>query len=451
MGADGSVPSKSRTECQRLFSDISAASAGLSGMEDYPRFRARKMYRHRPDRISRMWDILLTECRAATMDLAGRIADAAIAIADGRLAYVGPRTALPEGEARVVHSLGGAWVLPGFVDCHTHLVYAGNRDHEAVLRAQGASYEDIARAGGGIMATVRDTRAASEDALLAAALPRALAMVREGVTTVEIKSGYGLDFDTELKLLRVAAAIGERAKLRVCRTLLAAHALPPEFAADREGYIRLVVDDMIPAVAREHLADAVDVFCETIAFTPAETERIFAAAQAQGLHVKLHADQRSDLGGGALAAKYRALSADHLEHLSAAGVTTMAAAGTVAVLLPYAFHYLGDTHRPPIEALRRDGVPIAIATDCNPGTSPIHSPLRLKAVAERVFGLTPDETLFGLTINGARALGIASETGSLAVGKAADLAIWDVADPFDLTYQRLRGRCWRGQLEMSYE
>lgn len=398
-----------------------------------------------------MWDILLTDCRAATMDSAGRIDDAAIAMAGGRLAYAGPRADLPSGVlAHETLRLDGAWVLPGFVDCHTHLVYAGNRDHERALRAQGMSYEDIARAGGGIMSTVRQTRAVDEATLTRLAVARARDMIGEGVTTVEIKSGYGLDLESELKMLRVAGRVGEDLPLRVCRTLLGAHALPPEFKADRDAYLRLICDDMIPAVARDHLAEAVDVFCEAIAFTPAETETIFAAAKAHGQRVKLHADQRSDMGGGALAAKYHALSADHLEHLSEAGIAAMAEAGTVAVLLPYAYHHLGDTHLPPIAALRRAGVPIAIATDCNPGTSPMHSPLLLKQVASEVFGLTPDEALAGMTITAARGLGLEAETGSLTVGKSADLAVWDIDDPDALGPDtgHLRARWYRGQKDM---
>lgn len=395
-----------------------------------------------------MWDILLTDCRTATMDSTGVIGDAAIGIAAGRIAFVGFRADLPAGDvARAVLRLGGAWVLPGFVDCHTHLVYAGNRDRERQMRAEGLSYEDIARAGGGIMSTVRETRAADEDTLADVAVERARAMAREGVTTIEIKSGYGLNLDCELKMLRAAGRVGARVSMRICRTLLGAHALPPEFAGNRDGYIRFVCEQMIPAVAREHLAEAVDVFCEAIAFTPEETERIFAAAKAHGLKVKLHADQRSDMGGGALAARHQALSADHLEHLSEAGVVAMAEAGTVAVLLPYAYHHLGDTHLPPIEALRRAGVPIAIATDCNPGTSPMHSPLLLKQVAQDVFGLTPQEALAGLTINAARALGLEAETGSLRAGKSADLAVWDIGDPSALSPERghLISRIFQGQ------
>jgi imidazolonepropionase len=397
-----------------------------------------------------MWDILLTDCRTATMDSTGVIGDAAIGIAAGRLVFVGSRADLRTGDvARAVHRLDGAWVLPGFIDCHTHLVYAGNRDRERQMRAEGLSYEDIARAGGGIMSTVRETRAADEDTLADVAVERARAMAREGVTTIEIKSGYGLNLDCELKMLRAAARVGDRVPMRICRTLLGAHAVPPEFAGNRDGYVRFVCEEMIPAVAREHLAEAVDVFCEAIAFTPEETERIFSAAKAHGLQVKLHADQRSDMGGGALAARHRALSADHLEHLSEAGGAAMAEAGTVAVLLPCAYHHLGDTHLPPIEALRRAGVPIAIATDCNPGTSPMHSPLLLKQVAQDVFGLAPQEALAGMTINAARALGLETETGSLRVGKSADLAVWDIGDPSALApgNGHLITRIFRGRID----
>jgi imidazolonepropionase len=393
-----------------------------------------------------MWDVLLLDCHAATMDSQGEIRDAAIGILNGRLSFVGERSALPSRDARSVRWLDGAWVLPGFVDCHTHLVYAGNRSHEHALRAKGMSYEDIARAGGGIMSTVRATRAASEDALAASAAQRARQMAHEGVTTIEIKSGYGLDLENELKMLRAAARVGELADVRIARTFLGAHAVPQEYANDREGYVKLVCEDMIPAVAREELADAVDAFCEPIAFTPEEVERIFAASRANGLRVKLHADQRSDCGGGALAARHRALSADHLEHLNEEGVAAMARTGTVAVLLPYAFRHLNETRKPPVDALRRAGVPIAISTDCNPGTSPVTSPLIVKDLACEVFGLTAAEALAGLTRNAALALGLEGETGTLTVGKSADLSVWEVSDPAELHYGKnaLLDRYFRG-------
>ena len=387
-----------------------------------------------------MWDILLLDCHAATMDSAGHIHDAAVAVRDGRLAFVGAREALPSRDAHSVKWLDGAWVLPGFVDCHTHLVFAGDRSHEHEMRAKGMSYEDIARAGGGIMSTVRATRAAKEDFLVRSAAQRARVMMGEGVTTIEIKSGYGLDLDSELKMLRAATRLGEEERVRVSRTFLGAHTLPVEYTKDRTAYVDLICDEMIPAVAREHLADAVDAFCEAIAFTPEEVERVFAAAEAHGLRVKLHADQRSDLNGGALAAKHRALSADHLEHLNDEGVAALARAGTVAVLLPCAYRHLRDTHKPPVEALRRAGVPIAISTDCNPGTSPVMSPLTAKDDACELFGLTPEEALAGLTCHAARALGLEAETGSLTAGKSADLAIWSVSDPSELHHASGEGQ-----------
>ena len=334
--------------------------------------------------------------------------------------------------AREVRGLGGGWVTPGLIDCHTHLVFAGNRATEWEMRAKGATYEEIARAGGGILSTVRATRAASEDELVDQSLPRADAMVREGVTTVEIKSGYGLDFDNELKMLRAAARIGQRARVHVSPTFLGAHTLPPEHKGDRAAYVDLICEKMIPVIAREKLADAVDAFCETIAFMPEETERVFAAAKAHGLRVKLHAEQLSNSRGAILAAKYDALSADHLEHLCDEGVATMAQAGMVAVLLPTAFYFLRETKKPPIEALRRAGVPLAVATDCNPGTSPVASPLIALNMACTLYGLTPEEALAGMTCNAAGALN--SRAGTLAIGNSADLAIWRVSDPSELCY-----------------
>ena len=394
-----------------------------------------------------MWDILLLDCHAATMAGTtpyGAIRDAAIGIADGRLVYVGPRDGATE--AREVRRLGGAWVTPGLIDCHTHLVFGGQRAHEWEMRRQGKSYEDIARAGGGILSSVRATRAASEDELVASASRRANAMKRQGVTTIEIKSGYGLDLETEMKMLRAAGRIGG---VRVSRTFLGAHALPPEFKDDRTGYVDLVCDAMIPAIAP--LADALDAFCESIAFTPAETERIFQAARSHGLRVKLHAEQLSDQGGAALAARYDALSADHLEHLSDDGAAAMAKAGTVAVLLPIAFYFLRETKKPPVAALRAAGVPIAIATDCNPGTSPAASPLVAMNMACTLFDMTPQEALAGMTRNAAAALGLGGEIGTLEAGKSADLAIWDVSEPAELAYwigaDLLRQRYLQGQLQ----
>ena len=399
-----------------------------------------------------MWDILLLDCQAATLvSRAPVMRDAAVGIAHGRLSFVGSRDALPDQPrhlAREVRPLGGAFVTPGLIDCHTHLVFAGDRAKEWEMRAEGASYEEIARAGGGILSTVRATRAASEDELVEAAVPRAAKLAREGVTTVEIKSGYGLDYPNELKMLRAAERVGQKSHIRVVRSFLGAHAVPPEYADDRAAYVALLCDTLIPAVARGHLADAVDAFCETIAFTPEEIDRIFAAAHAHGLRLRLHAEQLSDCGGAALAARHKALSADHLEYLCAEGVAAMAQAGTVAVLLPSAFYFLHDRQKPPVEALRAAGVPIAVATDCNPGTSPVVSLLTAMNMACTLFGLTPEEALAGVTRNAARALGLAEETGTLEEGKSADLAVWNIADPAELTYwigaELLQDRYLRG-------
>jgi imidazolonepropionase len=383
-----------------------------------------------------MWDVLLTDCHAATMvgDGYGAIRDAALAIEGGRIVWLGPAEHRPNGEARQTRRLDGAWLTPGLIDCHTHLVFGGNRAPEWELRAKGKSYEEIARAGGGILSTVRATREAPEEALVQSAAARLRTMAAQGATTVEIKSGYGLNLEAESKMLRAAARVAPLADVRTVRTFLGAHAIPPEFRDNREAYVDLLCNEMIPAIARERLAEAVDAFCETIAFTPAETERVFAAARAHGLGVKLHAEQLSDSGGAALAAKYTALSADHLEHLSASGIAAMKRSGTVAVLLPCAFYFLRETRKPPIDKLREAVVPIAVATDCNPGTSPTVSPLVALNMACTLYGLTPEEALAGMTRHAARALGLQDEIGTLEPGKSADLAIWNIAEPAELAY-----------------
>lgn len=355
-------------------------------------------------------------------------------LADGEhIAWVGPERALPAGLAvDADHDLGGALVTPGLVDCHTHLVYGGQRAREFELRLQGASYEDIARAGGGIRSTVAATRAADDDTLLAHARQRALALMAEGVTTVEVKSGYGLDAHHEARCLRVARRLGQDLPLSVRTTCLSAHALPPEFAGRPDDYIDAVCA-WLPALHAEGLVDAVDAFCESIAFSPAQTARVFDAARALGLPVKLHAEQLSDQGGARLAASHGALSCDHLEHLGADGIAAMAAAGTVAVLLPGAYYFLRETRLPPVAALRAAGVPIALATDHNPGSSPTLSPLLMLNMACTLFRLTPEEALRGFTAHGARALGL-RDRGQLAAGQRADLAVWDLEHPNELSY-----------------
>jgi imidazolonepropionase len=384
----------------------------------------------------KVWDALWVNVHLATLadGSYGEIRDGAIAVRDGRIAWLGRRNELPQGyRTAIEHDGRGCWLTPGLIDCHTHIVHAGNRSDEFEARLNGASYEDIARRGGGIMSTVRATRAASEDALYEASMKRVRHLLAEGVTTLEIKSGYGLDLESERKMLRVARRIGETQQLRVKTTFLGAHALPPEFAGQPERYIDTVCA-MLPVLAAEGLVDAVDAFCEKIGFSAAQTQRVFEAAQACELPVKLHAEQLSDQGGAALVARHRGLSADHLEYLSAQGIAAMAAAGTVAVLLPGAFYFLRETKLPPLQALREAGVPIAIATDCNPGTSPMTSLLLAMNMACTLFRMTPREALAGTTVHAARALGMADETGSLAVGKAADFALWDVERPGDLAY-----------------
>ncbi|TNC77000.1 imidazolonepropionase [Janthinobacterium lividum] len=380
------------------------------------------------------WDMVIHNVHLATMEHGyGELLDAAIAVKDGRIAWFGPGDELPASGA-VLHDGQGCWLTPGLIDCHTHIVHAGNRSDEFEARLNGASYEDISRAGGGIMSTVRATRAASDDELLRQSLPRVLALLAEGVTTIEIKSGYGLDADSEAKMLRVARRIGEQLPLTVRTTFLGAHALPPEYAGRPDTYIELLCARMLPQLANDGLVDAVDAFCERIGFTPAQTQQVFEAAQALGLPVKLHAEQLSDLGGAALVARYDGLSADHLEFLSEEGVAAMAQHGTVAVLLPGAYYFLRETQPPPVAALRAAGVPMAVSTDCNPGTSPMTSLLLAMNMACTLWRLTPQEALAGCTIHAARALGLQHETGSLVVGKRADFALWRIARPADLAY-----------------
>ncbi|MEA3044391.1 MAG: imidazolonepropionase [Sphingomonadales bacterium] len=386
-----------------------------------------------------MWDRLLVDCNIATMDPAvagpfGAIENGAIGIADGRIVRVGRRTELAGYQAAKVEPLHGAWVTPGLVDCHTHLVFAGNRAGEFEQRLEGATYEEIARAGGGIVSTVRATRAASLEALIAESRPRLRALMAGGVTTVEIKSGYGLDIETELKMLQAAKALEESEKVRIERTLLALHALPAEFAGRREEFVAMAIEAILPAVANQGLASAVDAYCEGIGFTRDEVRALFEAARDHGLAIKLHAEQLSNLGGAALAADHGALSADHVEYLDEEGVAAMARSGTVAVLLPGSFYALRETKKPPVALLRRYGVPIALATDCNPGTSPVMSPTMMLSMACTLFGLTPEEALAGMTRNGARALGLAEETGTISAGKAADLCVWRIGRPAELCY-----------------
>jgi imidazolonepropionase len=382
------------------------------------------------------WSAVYVNAQVATMAPGGppygAIADGALALADGRIAWVGARADLP-AHAAPEHDCAGALITPGLIDCHTHLVFGGDRAAEFELRLKGASYEEIARAGGGIRSTVARTRAASEQDLVAAALPRLDALLADGVTTIEIKSGYGLDTESELRMLRAARTLATLRPVTVKTTFLGAHAVPPEYAGRQAAYVDLVVDEMLPAVARAGLADAVDAFAETIGFTPDETARVFAKAAALGLPVKLHADQLSDLGGAALAAAHRALSADHLEYSSEAGIAAMARAGTVAVLLPGAFLVLRETQRPPVAALRAQGCRIALASDCNPGSSPALSLAMMLPLACALFRLTPEEALAGVTREAAAALGLA-DRGVLAPGRVADLALWDVAGPAALGY-----------------
>jgi imidazolonepropionase len=402
--------------------------------------------------MSEAVDILYANARVATLaDGYGIIEDGAVAVREGRIAWVGPRAEAPQ--ASITHDCGGLWLTPGLVDCHTHVVYAGNRSDEWEARLNGATYEDIARAGGGIMSTVRATRAASEDELLKASLPRIRALLAEGVTTLEIKSGYGLDLESEAKMLRVARRVGELLPVTVRTTFLGAHALPPEYAGRADDYIDMLCSEMLPALATQGLVDAVDAFCERIGFSHDQTARVFDVAQRLGLPVKLHAEQLSDQGGAALVARHGGLSADHLEWLSEEGVAAMARAGTVAVLLPGAYYFLRETRMPPLAQLRAAGVPLAVATDCNPGTSPLTSLLLAMNMACTLWRLTPLEALRGVTVNAARALGL-SDVGTLAPGQRADFALWDIARPADLAYAIganpcrgvVRAGVWRDQV-----
>jgi imidazolonepropionase len=376
----------------------------------------------------------------------GEIEHGLIAARQGRIVYAGSAADAPAIEAESVTDCEGRWITPGLVDCHTHLVYGGDRAHEFERRLAGASYEEIARAGGGILSTMAATRAASPDALLAAALPRLDALVAEGVTTVEIKSGYGLSLAEETKQLQAARRLGEERPVSITTTLLAAHALPPGAQGDKDAYIEAVCREVIPAIAATGLAEAVDAFCEGIGFSPAQVRRVFETARDHGMRVKLHADQLSNLGGAALAADFAALSADHLEYANEAGIAAMAAAGVVGVLLPGAFYFTREQQKPPVDLLRRHGVPIALATDSNPGTSPLTSPLLTLNLAATLFRLTVEECLAGMTREGARALGLQDQVGTLEVGKRCDLAIWDIERPAELVYRigfnPLHARVW---------
>ena len=403
------------------------------------------------DGTVRIW----RNARLATMSPSlpgmGVVENGAVVTQGSRIAFVGRDADLPASTAMSAEVVDceGRWITPGLIDCHTHLVHAGNRANEFEMRLAGATYEEVARAGGGIVSSVRALRAASEDDLVAETLPRLDALIAEGVTTVEVKSGYGLDLVNEVKSLRAARRLAEERPVSVTTTFLGAHALPPEAAGDKDAFIDRVATDILPAIAAQGLADAVDGFCEGIAFSPEQIERIFQAARAHGLPVKLHADQLSNLGGAELAARYGALSADHLEYTDEGGARAMAKAGTVAVILPGAFYFIRETRKPPVDLFRRHGVAMAVATDCNPGTSPLTSLLLTMNMAATLFGMTVEECLLGVTRHAAAALGLAAETGTLEVGKRADLAIWNIGRPAELVYRMgfnpLHARIWRGK------
>jgi len=400
-------------------------------------------------RCDRLW----TNARLATMRAdrsgLGIVENGVVAALDGRILFAGHADELPSLDAEERIDCEGRWITPGLIDCHTHLVHGGSRAHEFELRLAGASYEEIARAGGGILSTMRATRAASEDELLAGALGRLDALMSEGATTVEVKSGYGLDLETEVRMLRTARRLETLRPVRIATTFLGAHALPPEFADDADGYISILCADVLPKIAALGLADAVDVFCEEIGFSPAQTRRMFDAAARHGLPVKLHAEQLSNLHGAQMAAGYGALSVDHLEYLDEEGIAALARAGTVATLLPGAFYFVRETKLPPVEALRLAGVPMALATDCNPGTSPLTSLLLTMNMGATLFRLTVDECLIAVTRNAAKALGLFDRIGTLEAGKSCDLAIWSVERPAELVYRMgqnpLHTRIWSGQ------
>jgi imidazolonepropionase len=387
------------------------------------------------------WQTLWINIHLATMTDGGKsygaIEEGALAVSEGKIAWLGKEKNLPVFDKRRVQVIDGQgqWLTPGLIDCHTHLVYGGNRANEFEMRLQGKSYQEISQAGGGIVSTVKATRAASEAELLSSALPRLMALHQEGVTSLEVKSGYGLNTITEIKMLKVASELAKKLPVTIKRTFLGAHALPIEYADQADAYIDLVCDEMIPKIALAELADAVDVFCEGIGFDLKQTERIFAAAQSNSLSIKVHAEQLSNLGGTELAAKYQALSSDHLEFLSVDGIKAMVKADMTAVLLPGAFYFLRETQLPPIDALRQAGVAIAIATDVNPGSSPICSLQLMLNMACTLFKLTPAEAIAGVTCHGAKALGLSASKGQLKVGFDADLACWRIKQPAELCYQ----------------
>lgn len=400
-------------------------------------------------RCDRVWRNARLLTMAERLPGLGAVEDGLVAALGERIVYAGPAAEAPTFDAAETVDCERRWITPGLIDCHTHLVHGGDRAHEFEARLAGATYAEISRAGGGIAYTVGQTRACTQDQLTESALPRLRALMAEGVTTVEVKSGYGLTTDEELKMLRAARALEDHAPCSIVTTFLGAHTTPAEFKDDADGYIDLVCREMIPAVAKSGLASTVDAFCDEIAFSPAQTRRVFEAAQANGLRVKLHADQLTDQGGGALAAEFAALSADHIEFLSPAGIAAMARAGVTAVMLPGAYYFVGSPRPPPVSLLRAAGVPMAIATDCNPGSSPLTSMLLAMSMSATFFGMTIDECLAGATREGARALGLLNEVGTLEAGKRCDLAIWDIERPAELVYRigfnPLHARVWRGR------